>query len=166
MAQIAKSLKELIEERKKERAKLESIENSNSKLDLSQIEETDNLVSELKFSWDAEAYPSVTYVAEQIERMGFELKLISEETGFHIWATGSWSVSIHQDFPVVTLNYRKESGEIYSELSISTENNSAEEIVLQIAKKYFSFSDEEDLKTIKKDREAWNKKYSNKLGVW
>lgn len=116
--------------------------------------------------WDTEEYPELTYIAEQIERMGFKIYSRDRNTQAHTWKTGIWECVMLPKINCVRLNYKQPSGNMFSELSMSVETSSLDDIVKSVAKSFFYKDDENDIKMIKRDREAWNSAYSAKLGKW
>jgi hypothetical protein len=166
MEEQRKSLKNMIEEHKKARQKQEAIENSTTKIDPNIINEQSSEVSSLVYSWDPNEYPQHTFVANKIEQMGFELKAINEETGYHIWTSGNWSVLIKPSLSIISVQFLQPSGNTFAACSPSFNESETDEVVRRIAKAYFLSEDVETLKEIAADKANWNKQHAKKLGIW
>lgn len=129
-------------------------------------EEEEVKAPQTSFYWEASDYPKLSFVATQIERMGFEIASYDENTMVHRWIAHDWECTMHPSINCIRLNYKQPSGTMFSELVMSTEESSAEKMVEEIANSFFFKGDDAITKMIERDRMAWNKQYSKKLGHW
>lgn len=118
------------------------------------------------FNWVASEFPKLTYIATQLERMGFTMARYNDTSTIHIWVNGIWECHLGPMQGTVRLDYLQPSGNLYSEKVISLEKNTADFIIREIANSFFFFGDTGDIHMMETDKIGWNKRYAKTHGQW
>lgn len=157
------NLKEAIATERLRRKRLKEIEESNFKIE-NNVED-DGLVSDLIRQINVKENPVHEWLCDLAERMGFELKTISEDKT-HFYLLDSFQLFINPNCETYQLLEIFKSG---------TEFSHSVEYLVEEKKKYiletfseiiFLAPDREILKQIENDKIVWNKLYGRKLGKW
>lgn len=128
--------------------------------------EEEETIPQTSYFWADAEHPKLSAVATQIERMGFTLASYDENTMVHRWISDDWECIMLPSIGCIRLNYKQPSGNMFSELVMSVEESTIDEMVKNIAHSFFFKGDDAITKMIERDRRAWNTQYAKKLGRW
>jgi len=157
------NLLDAIKKEKLRRKRLKEIEESNFKVD-NDVED-DGLVSDLIRQIDAKEYPVHEWLCDLVERMGFELKTIASDNT-HLYLLNSFQLFINPSCETYQLLEIFKSGNEFSHSVEYLIEEKKDYILETFSEVIFLAPDRAILSQIKKDKIAWNKLYSRKLGKW